>query len=246
MHPLPPWPPHQAGATKEELENLKAEVAPLDTDGTLGANSDTRVASQKATKTYGDAIALAGVAAFAPQVPGAIFPVSTPPGYIGNSFVAGEKVPIMARVICPRAGKLKDLMCFPKTSAGNVAMGIYDTGDAEAGKRTRLFQSGSVAVGVASKWQVVAAEPNITVKAGQELDLYVVFDSATVELGRVAMASGNGLVLPANYNKVPGGASPKLSGTTVAIAAIAELPATIAEATITTTANVPAVACRVE
>lgn len=247
---IQPKPSTGGGTTKAELEAieaqiaaLKAEIAPLDTDGTLAANSDARVASQKAAKAYVDA----GRTLYAPQLPGAMFPVGMPPGgYVGNSFAPLEKIPYFARVIAPRAGVLKDLMCWPKTQLGNVAMAIYDTGDAEAGKRTRLYQSGSVAVGVASKWQVVAESPGVNVKAGQQLDIFAVFDSATVELGRWSLASGNVAQLPANYNKVPGGASPKLSGDTAAIPGIAEFPATFAEAAILLSANIPALAVRVE
>lgn len=218
---------------------VKGEVAPLDTDGTAAANSDSRVMSQKATKTLVTTFAV-------PQIPGIVFPALNPAGYIGNSFIPLEKVPILARFIVPKTGLLKSLSCFPKTSVGNVAMGVYDTGDAAAGKRTRLYESGSVAVGTASKWQVVAAAPNIAVKSGQQLDILAVFDSNTVELGRWAMTSGNEAVFPEGWNVVPGGASPKMTGTITAIASIAALPETIAEASITTTANIPALAFRIE
>jgi hypothetical protein len=240
-------------ATTEDLEELKGEVAPLDTDGALAANSDVLVASQKATKTYVDAeqtrakaAELAVRAASLAAVPNVVFPALNPMGYIGNAFVPLEKVPILARFIIPKTGILKSLSCFPKTSSGNVAMGIYDTGDAAAGKRTLLYQSGSVAVGTASKWQVVAAAPNLNVKVGQQVDVMAVFDSNTVELGRWAMLSGNEAVLPEGWNVVPGGTSPKMNGTIAAIASIAALPETINEASITTTANLPAFAFRIE
>ena len=40
-------------ATQTALD-AKLDDSQLDTDGTLAANSDTKIASQKATKTYAD------------------------------------------------------------------------------------------------------------------------------------------------------------------------------------------------
>src|SRR6266446_6839505 len=53
----------QAGAPYADTNNPSFEVrdisanVPLDTDGTLAANSDSKIASQKATKTYVDTVA---------------------------------------------------------------------------------------------------------------------------------------------------------------------------------------------
>lgn len=47
-------------AARKAYVDTMVPLTYLDTDGTLAANSDTKVATQKATKTYADALAIAG------------------------------------------------------------------------------------------------------------------------------------------------------------------------------------------
>lgn len=92
-------------ATQTAL-NAKLDDSQLDTDGTLAANSDTRIASQKATKTYVDA-----------QIFGGATPDAT-------AIVKG-KVQL--------AGDLGGTAAAPTVNFGNDTLHVLKTGDTMSG-----------------------------------------------------------------------------------------------------------------
>ena len=146
----------------------------------------------------------------------------------GNSGVIAGSI-YGSRVVVPKSGVLHDLSIFVHTSAaGNFHLGVYDTGDALAGSRTLLYDSGSVAVGAAAQWQTV--DPAIAVVAGQQLDLVFNCSSGAVTIERKSLVDTTLSKLP-NNNFIPaaGGAQPKYNFE-YDIGAFAALPATILEA----------------
>lgn len=169
------------------------------------------------------------------------------PAMFGNLMVTGVSTLVanQARVhrsIVPKSGKLRDLAVYVGTSSGNMIVAAYDTGDASAGSRTKLWDSGSVAVGTANAWQI-AGDPNIQVTKGQHLDLLLVADNATATFGRQAIAAGGTAQIPVGYGDAPGGASSKYNAT-VTLGSFAA-PATIAEASISTNGTVVFVVGRI-
>lgn len=110
------------------------------------------------------------------------------------------------RVVIPRDGVLRDLAVWVANQSGNLDIGVYNTASGTAGK---LYSSTSVACGAAAAWQVVG-DPNLTVHAGDHLDLVLACDNAVATFARVAAPVSNLIVqLPANYMPSPLGASPK-------------------------------------
>jgi hypothetical protein len=162
---------------------------------------------------------------------GALMPKVVSPVLIPSMVTTGGGVltslkPIGCRLICPAAGVLHDLAWQIFVSSGNVAVAIYDTGDASAGNRTLLWSSGSLACGPTNSWQT--ADPALTVLAGQQLDAFLMFDNATASVGRISLNAQNEQ-LPASFNPVPGGASPKLAFTVATLGSLTAWGATIAE-----------------
>lgn len=122
--------PHTVTKTQVGLGNV-TDVAQmpssyLDTDGTLAANSDTKVPSQKAVKTYADALIAANDAM---QYKGAI-DCSTNPNYPAASAGHAYKISVAGKIggasgLSVEAGDL--ILCIAdNTSAGTqAAVGAY-------------------------------------------------------------------------------------------------------------------------
>lgn len=146
------------------------------------------------------------------------------------------------RVIIPKTGRLRDLSIFVGTTSGNGWYAIYDTNDALAGNRTRLADSGSLALPGANSY--FTWDPNLPVTRGQQLDLALMLDNATATLARSVFPTLQQAQLPANFHPAPGGALPKLSWTD-ALGSFAQPPATIPEATCTVAVNFPIIMARI-
>lgn len=114
------------------------------------------------------------------------------------------------RVVVPKSGQLRDLAVYVGTQSGNIIGAVYDTGDALAASRTKLWDSGSVAVGSANAWQVIG-DPNVAVTKGQQLDLMVATDNATAAFGRATLIAGGQATLPSGFFAPTGGATGKLA-----------------------------------
>jgi hypothetical protein len=134
---------------------------------------------------------------------------------------------------------LHDLSVYVKTSSGNLRLAVYDTGDAAAGVRTLLAQSGSLVCGGENSWQT-PYDPKLAVYPGQQLDLVLQADNATAAFGRAgAVNSSNQFSLPSNFIPARGGASPKTAWV-FKLAAYEAFPATVTEAHCEVTAGVSA------
>jgi hypothetical protein len=116
-----------------------------------------------------------------------------------------------------------------------------DTGDALAGSRTRLFDSGSIA-SPGTGWRIIA-DPALTVTQGQQLDLVVEADNATLTLGRYAGIGSGHPSLPAGFWPAAGGASPKMTWTNSP--GSFTIPATILEANCGVTSSIFFIMARV-
>lgn len=113
------------------------------------------------------------------------------------------------RVTIPKSGTLHDLAIFPTTSSGNVDVGVYDTGDASSGNRTRLYHSGSVACAAANAWQVVG-DPNLVVVKGQQVDICLSCDNNTASfLATAALSNANIAQFPTSFLPTTNACSPK-------------------------------------
>ena len=110
------------------------------------------------------------------------------------------------RVIIPRTGRLRDVAVWIGTSSGNIAAAVYDT---TGTTRNRLATSGSVAAG-GGGWQIVF-DPDIAVTAGDQIDLAVAADNATVTFGRFSSAVSSGIAdLPTGFVVAPLGGFNKI------------------------------------
>lgn len=159
-------------------------------------------------------------------------------GSMSTGFANGA---VGCRVKVPKSGQLRDLTVFQVASSGNVSVGVFDTGDALAGSRTRLWSTGSIACPAANGWRTVG-DPNIAVVAGQELDFLFAADNLTATIARAAAVVGD-LNLPASFWPAAGGASPKLGVRPTA--GMMPLPATITEANMVSIGTVPMIIARI-
>lgn len=164
-----------------------------------------------------------------PHIPDIVLPALVHDPAILGSAGPGINQLRMVRVIIPRTGMLRDISVWVQVQAGNIMAAVYDTGDASAGNRTRLWQSGSVAVGAATAWQIIG-DPNIAVTAGQHLDFAINSDNSSLQVGRVNLGASGAGALPTGFGVAPGGASPKYFALHTPGSFTA--PATIAEASI--------------
>lgn len=189
----------------EAWEKGGASDAVESVNGETGAVELTAADVEALTQAQADEL-------YAPQVPGLVAPVLAAGSLViqANMAVITNRRYVQ-RVIIPRSGKLRDIAVYQGAQSGNIRVAVYDTGDAAAGKRTRLWESGSVATPAANGWRVIG-DPDLDVVAGQQLDLIVCYDNNTATIGRYAVAfSAASVVLPVGFNPLPGGASPKLA-----------------------------------
>jgi hypothetical protein len=125
---------------------------------------------------------------------------------------------------------------FIAVQSGNLDIGVYDTGQAVAGTRTKLYSAGSTAVG-ASGWQTVDPGAGVLpVTQGQHVDIAWAADNNTASVMRYAAGSGAGYQLPTGYFSEVTGALPKLGWL---CATSFPLPASFTEAACAVTANNP-------
>lgn len=158
---------------------------------------------------------LAGGQGFVLPIPG--WPAATEGG-IGANEIRG------VRVVIPKTGTLHGLTFFPAVQSGNVALAVYDTGQALAASITRLYSSGSVACGAALAAQTV--DPNLAVTVGQQVLFCLAVDNATVEFVNYTAFDRAQWVLPAGFLATPAAAG--LLGIRVAASFVP--PATITDA----------------
>lgn len=165
----------------------------------------------------------------------------TPPWFsyalLGIAIGGVPFVPRGIRWRITKNGTLADVISHVTAAAGNLAVAIYDTGDAAGGgTRTLLYSSGALAVPALGAWRVIAS-PNLPVVAGQEVDVFVVFDNAGANVLRFANAAASGIQLPTGVEPVPGGALPKILLQLADIGSLVGWPATLAEAAVAITGN---------
>jgi hypothetical protein len=177
-------------------------------------------------------------ARYGPQLTGLIVPAMG--ATIGESTANANMANTMLgrRYIMPKGGALHDVGVFVTSNEANLAIGVYDTGNASTGNRTLLASNSftSVANGAWCTW-----DPALAVTEGQHLDIGV-FPSATATL---FMAENNPTAatyeLP-NTSFLPcvGGAAPKLWWISTALPAYGALTTegpTLAEANLSGTAK---------
>lgn len=105
------------------------------------------------------------------------------------------------RVIIPKTGTLKGFTIWVGTASGNCEGFILDT---TATTRNVLWASGSVVVTGASSLQTLG-DPNISVTAGQHIDLALTIDNITATVARAATIT-NLHTMPAGFPvQAPGG-----------------------------------------
>ena len=144
------------------------------------------------------------------------------------------------RYIAQKTGTLVDLSVFVVTQSGNLDVGVYDTGDTVTTTRTKLYSSGSTAVG-AGGWQ--SFTPNLAVVQGRHYDVAVAIDNTTAAIVRLTNTSTVGYPsLPTGYLSVPGAALAKLAWQT---STSFPLPASVTEANAAATQIQPFVLGRI-
>jgi hypothetical protein len=131
------------------------------------------------------------------------------------------------RFVCPKTGTLGSLSVFVVASSGNLDVGIYDTGDALAGSRTKLWSAGSTSVSASSTFQATLS-PNLAVTIGKQYEFVLSSDNTTATFAKSPGTPVNAFgTLPSGFNVVAGGASPKMWAL---LTSVFPLPATITEA----------------
>jgi hypothetical protein len=92
-----------------------------------------------------------------------------------------------ARAVAPKAGTITGLWVFMTAVAGNIRGAIYDTGQATANTRTRLWLGNAIAPG-ANVWNFLG-NPGLVVTRGQNLDLVTWNDTVGVTYDGMAISS---------------------------------------------------------
>jgi hypothetical protein len=119
------------------------------------------------------------------------------PLFAAGSTAAVANVMRGCRIIVPKAGTISSFFVFMATSSGNIRGSIYDTGQASATVRTRLWDGGSTVS--ATNW-LNLGNPALSVAAGDQLDFAVMADNAVAAWGRTTTLSTTQMVSPAGYN----------------------------------------------
>lgn len=197
-----------------------------DNDGRLVIATATVVGRVKIVGTPTDSanptvrVKESGDKAFAPQIPGLVFPVGLgTPIPSGVGALQATRM-YFARCVIPFDGTLHDVALFISVTSGNIIASVYDVA---ATTRTRLWDSGSVAVGTAGAYQIIG-DPALAVTQGQQIDIAIMIDNATASVARSAAGAAAMTILPTNF--VPG-SKPALFG--LANPGSFATPATIAE-----------------
>jgi hypothetical protein len=152
-------------------------------------------------------------AAFAPQITRVAYPTGDPgPAVQAAAAAPGNLAARFSHVIAPRSGLIRDFNYWVAASSGNAIGMIYDVGQADPTLYTKLWDSGSVAVGAANAWQTLG-NPGLRVMRGTHLMFGIVFDNATAAYGRgVAFALAASSRLPASFLPDGGAADRRLTG----------------------------------
>jgi hypothetical protein len=138
------------------------------------------------------------------------------------------------RWVCPKTGTLSSLWIGVAASSGNIEVAVYDTNDASAGNRSRLWHSGTTACGSTNAWQ--AFTPSLAVTAGVQYEFLIAADNTTATFIKTVGGSAAAALssFPSTANVVAGGATWKPYGVVLVTAGITASPfaanATISEA----------------
>ena len=157
------------------------------------------------------------------------------PVYLSSSILPSEEAinatalkAYFNRIVIPKTGVLHDVTISNGSVVnGNHNVALFDTGQATAGKYTKLWESGSVAAAGEKKWQSRRRPRSSAVVKGEQL-LLAVMNSGTTHKFGIAKAAISGAVaeLPASFIPTTGGAKPKVLGqhlfTELAFATITE------------------------
>ncbi len=155
------------------------------------------------------------------------------PRTVGAGVVVGANVLLAARVEMARAGTISDLALYVHVSNGNISVAVYDV---DATTMTRLWTTGAIAC-PATGWQSVG-NPGLAVAAGDQRMCVITTDSATMQVGRVALVNNLVGSLPAGY--LTGAA--RMHGS---LATSHPAPATITVASFGSATSIPAFVGRV-
>lgn len=217
---------------EDELMLVTAHAAAADTMTVTRGIEGTTAAAHASGTTVAVVLTAAGISSFG-LAPGTLGPGIVAPFHPlmcnGVFAVAAANWGWTVRVVVHRTGVLNDLTILQNVSSGNICVGVYDTGDASSGNRTRLYTTGSIACPAANAWRVVG-DPAINVVAGQQLDFALVADNTTATFGGYSLVLGQAGQLPTNFWPAAGGALPKLSSILVTQL---PLPTTLTEANLT-------------
>lgn len=157
----------------------------------------------------------------------------------------GSKAVRGARMEVKKTGTLKDFAWFVAAASGNHIGMVFDVGAAASGKYTKLWDSGSVAVGEANKWQIPGS-PNLAVNLGDHLLFLLVFDNGTAKYGKTAGAIQNaGVQLPSAAFDIASKGITYKGAVGWALSEFAA-PATVEDATATVQTAAPVFMARVE
>lgn len=148
----------------------------------------------------------------------------------------------LVRMVVPRDGNLRDLSILVGVSSGNYIGSVYDASDATSDRLTRLWTSGSVAVGATGAWRIIA-DPNLAVTAGQHIYVGVMADNTTATFGKIGGLLGGSVDLPTGFITGAGNADPRLAVYRASASFAAE--ATILESTFTSNVNPPGMIARI-
>lgn len=99
---------------------------------------------------------------------------------------------VLARVLCKKSGFLRDMSVSVGLAAGNVELGVYDTGDTTAAVRTKIASSGSIACPAAATTPMVPSwDPGagvVPVVAGRYYDYWLSWNDVTATFHRIVVA----------------------------------------------------------
>lgn len=178
-----------------------------------------------------------GAAGASSGFPGLVAPFS--PLLISTTRAGGASVVMLTRVVIPKSGTLHDVCVYiGGTHGASIIAAVYDTGDATAGFRTRLWM-GSAVTATANETWLNLGDPALAVTAGQQLELGFTMNDGTTAFGCGPTPDGSSInaVLPTGFVPTAGGAAPKLWSYSIITPTSQTPPASLAEADILSTVN---------